>query len=149
MLWGFFISWTSQGFCILEVAIVDFAKAHAVGPDQMVQQALRHFGNGYFICRNKLRLAYVRAQLDFTILVDRDTLGPIGQHYTHHDKERDSGKNDSNYHSDTTTGRHPMKRSGIGMPLGTAEKRRGLEGRSPSPAEKQESQSVIDWLSAS
>ena len=27
------------------------------------------------------------------------TLGPMGQHYTHHDKERDSDNNVSNYHS--------------------------------------------------
>ena len=29
------------------------------------------------------------------------TLGPMGQHYTHHDKEIDSDNNDSNYHSST------------------------------------------------
>ena len=67
----------------------------------MFQQALWHFGDGNIINRNKLRLAYVRAQLDFVILVDRDTLGPIGQHYTHHDKESDSNNYDSQYHSST------------------------------------------------
>ena len=29
------------------------------------------------------------------------TLGPIGQQHTHHDKERDSDNNVSNYHSST------------------------------------------------
>lgn len=83
------------------MAIVYFAKAHAVGPDQMAQQALRHFGDGNIIKRNKSRLAQVRAQLDLAVLVDRNTLGPIGQQYTHHDKESGSDNNDSNYHSST------------------------------------------------
>jgi hypothetical protein len=30
--------------------------------------------------------------------------------------------------SDATTGRHPMERSGIGMPLGAATKWRGIKG---------------------
>ena len=81
------------------MAIVDFAKAHAVGPDQMSQHALWHFGDGNFINRNKSRLAYVRAQLDFVVLIDLDTLGPIGQNCTHHDKESNSNYNDSQYHS--------------------------------------------------
>ena len=51
--------------------------------------------------RNKSRLAQVRAQLDLAVLVDRNTLGPIGQQYTHHDKESGSDNNDSNYHSST------------------------------------------------
>ena len=29
------------------------------------------------------------------------TLGPMGQHYTHHDKESGSDNNDINYHSST------------------------------------------------